>query len=162
MSVVCETHLKPLQIKDSSVICPNSSLINACPGHKASPPPTKMAQLLIPAQHQHHAVCRLQLSVACLLVFSILQTLQRRPLQWQGCWWKGPLPTKTRLFHSSAFIIVLYSTLYLYLSLCANIWFTKYSAGYLLPAFTIGMFGWLRLPINRRKCIAWSRLELVS
>ena len=70
--------------------------------------------------------------------------------------------TKTRLFHSSAFIIVLYSTLYLYLSLCANIWFTKFSAGYLLPAFTIGMFGWLRLPINRRKCIAWSRLELVS
>ena len=149
---------------DSSVVCPKSSLINACPGHikLRRPLRTKMAQLLVPAQHQHHAVCRLQLSVACLLVFSILQTLQRRPLQWQGCWWKGPLPTKTRLFHSSAFIIALYSTLYLYLSLCANIWFTKYSAGYLLPAFTIGMFGWLRLPINRRKCIAWSRLELVS
>ena len=150
---------------DSSVVCPKSSLINACPGHikLRRPLRTKMAQLLVPAQHQHHAVCRLQLSVACLLVFSILQTLRRTDL----CSGKDvggrdppPLPTKTRLFHSSAFIIALYSTLYLYLSLCANIWFT--SAGYFLPAFTIGMFGWLRLPINRRKCIAWSRLELVS
>ena len=142
----------------------NNSLINACPGHikLRRPLRTKMAQLLVPAQHQHHAVCRLQLSVGVGLLYPANFT-SYRPLQWQGCWWKGPpppLPTKTRLFHSSAFIIALYSTLYLYLSLCANIWFT--SAGYFLPAFTIGMFGWLRLPINRRKCIAWSRLELVS
>ena len=67
---------------DSSVVCPKSSLINACPGHikLRRPLRTKMAQLLVPAQHQHHAVCRLQLSVACLLVFSILQTLRRTDL----------------------------------------------------------------------------------
>ena len=149
---------------DSSVVCPKSSLINACPGHikLRRPLRTKMAQLLVPAQDQHHAVCRLQLSVACLLVFSILQTLRRTDLcSGKDVGGRDPsLPTKTSLFHSSAFIIALYSTLYLYLSLCANIWFT--SAGYFLPAFTIGMFGWLRLPINWRKCIAWSRLELVS
>ena len=108
---------------DSSVVCPKSSLINACPGHikLRRPLRTKMAQLLVPAQHQHHAVCRLQLSVACLLVFSILQTLRRTDLcSGKDVGGRDPPPSPLKLDYSTAQLSLSRST-QLYTYICRSV-----------------------------------------